>query len=87
MGSATRGPAQSLERFAQVGDHSQSAQPPSTPIREAAIRAAKVIADVHEAANAAAVARIQQVADFVSNTGVETHTATIAAGVIEEEDV
>ncbi len=75
---ATRDPSQSLEYSAQVGDHSQNEQSPSTPTKEAAICAALAIADVHAAAAAAAAARDQHVADFVSNTGVEAHAAAIA---------
>jgi hypothetical protein len=82
---ATRDPTQSLDRSDQVGDHSHGEKPSSIPTREAAIRATHVIADVHAAATAAAVTRDQQVADFVSNTGVEAHAAATSAGASEEE--
>ncbi len=82
---APRDPTQSLDRFAHVGDHSQSEQPPSTLTREEAILATHVIEDVHVVAAAAAAARDQQVADFVANTGVVAHAAAISTSAFEEE--
>ncbi len=84
-GSFTRDSAQSLNCPAQFGDYSQSGHPPSTPTREAAIRAAQVIAYVHAAAAAAAATRDKQVADFVFKAGAETHATAIAARATEEE--
>jgi hypothetical protein len=61
------------------------ASPPSTPTREATLRAAYVIVELHAGAAAAGAPRDRQVADFVSTTGVEAHAATIAAGANEKE--
>ncbi len=84
LGFSTRGQAKTVQRFAKVGDLAQTEQPLSTPTRAATIRAARVIADVHATVVAAAVARDQQVSDFVSNTGVEAHAAAISACATEE---
>jgi hypothetical protein len=85
MGSASRGSAQSPILPAQSGDYSHNRRPPSTPTREAVIRADHVIADVHAAASAKAASQDKQVADFVSKAGTEAHEATIAAGATEEK--
>jgi hypothetical protein len=60
-------------------------QPPFFTTREAAILTAQIPTDVLAAAAAGADVRTQQVAEFTTVVGSETHAAAIAAGATEEE--
>jgi hypothetical protein len=62
--------------------------PHFNPTKEAVVRAAQMIADVHAAAaaaEAAATQREHRVADFISKQGDDAHATTLASGASAEE--